>query len=62
MLKRITAAHKIAIKVDPVIAVKNNCLGGGTVYTAVLEAVPERVASSNLAQGTKFRHTVSLNN
>lgn len=28
------------------------CPGGGTVYTAVLEAVPERVASSNLALGT----------
>lgn len=33
---------------------KRISLGGGTVYTAVLEAVPERVASSNLARGTNF--------
>ena len=34
------------------------CLGGGTVYTAVLEAVPERVASSNLARGTNIARFV----
>lgn len=35
-----------------IIGLNRLCLGGGTVYTAVLEAVPVRVASSNLARGT----------
>ena len=29
--------------------------GGGTVYAAVLETVPERVESSNLSQATNMR-------
>lgn len=51
-------SHKLKIVGSiPTIRNQSLCPGGGMVYTAVLEAVPETVASSSLAWGTIYEHT-----